>query len=159
MRQLLLVEAAALPKPNTQPLSWPRRARKRRLVSFSADAPESWRVSFRCFSAPRRAAGAKRRSRTPKPRVTREDRWSFENTKKQSFHGAWPLAERAEASLRVFNDPLPYAKRLARRLYAKPQRARAVQLFTPGAPGIVGEENFAITFGPALKAMCVFDTS
>ncbi len=36
-----------------------------------------------------------------------------------SFHSVWPLAERYEALLRVFNDPAGYAKRLAKRLYAR----------------------------------------
>jgi hypothetical protein len=35
------------------------------------------------------------------------------------FHSVWPLAERYEALLRVFNDPTAYAKRLAKHLYAK----------------------------------------
>jgi hypothetical protein len=34
------------------------------------------------------------------------------------FYSAWPLAERYEALLRAFNDPAPYARRLAKRLHA-----------------------------------------
>jgi hypothetical protein len=41
----------------------------------------------------------------------------------QRFTSAWPLAERYEALIRVFNDPAPYAKRLAARLHALPHRA------------------------------------
>lgn len=44
-----------------------------------------------------------------------------------TFHSAWPLAERFEALLRVHNNPAPYAKRLARRLYANPPRIADLQ--------------------------------
>jgi hypothetical protein len=44
--------------------------------------------------------------------------------KPAKFHSAWPLAERYEALIRVFNDPAPYAKRLVARLNAAPHRAR-----------------------------------
>jgi len=43
-----------------------------------------------------------------------------------SFHPTWPLAERYEALIRVFNDPLPYARRLAARLHARPHTIAAV---------------------------------
>jgi hypothetical protein len=33
------------------------------------------------------------------------------------FYSAWPIAERVEAILRVYNEPVRYARRLARRLY------------------------------------------
>ncbi len=43
---------------------------------------------------------------------------------KNRFASAWPLAERYEAILRVFNNPEPYARRLARQLHATPHRVR-----------------------------------
>lgn len=43
--------------------------------------------------------------------------------KPTKFYSAWPLAERYEALLRVFNNPAPFAKRLAARLHATPHRA------------------------------------
>jgi len=39
-------------------------------------------------------------------------------------YSAWPLAERAEAVLRAFNEPAPFARRLAYRLRRRPQLAR-----------------------------------
>ena len=162
MRQLLLIEAAALPKPNTRPILWPKRARTRRLVCFSAEAPQDWRVSFRCFAgdthAQRTACPDARRAARVSPKTSREERWSYENFRPQSFHSAWPLAERAEALLRVFNDPLPYAQRLARRLYATPHRARALLHHPPDAPALVGAEDFAISTAAA-QALRSFDTS
>ncbi len=47
---------------------------------------------------------------------------------------AWPLAHRSEALLRVFNDPIPYARRLARRLAARPK-------FKPRAPSALHIRN------------------
>jgi hypothetical protein len=109
LRRLLLIEAAALePAP---PAAWRLRApRTRRLVEHKPDAPENWRVSFRCFPPARRRAGKPRRA-TPARRRDAAD--------------AWPAAERYEALLRAYNDPTPYARRLARRLRAAPQRAHA----------------------------------
>ncbi len=107
LRRLLLIEAAALPKPNTRPLLWPKRKkRERRLMEFFDDKPEDWRVSFRCF------ANAER------PRVRRSATLRAKNDASR-FRSVWPLAERYEAILRVFNDPTAYSKRLAKRLYAR----------------------------------------
>src|SRR5262249_19158853 len=50
LRRLLVLEAAAYPKPNTRPLLKPRRTHQPKLMTFEADWPEDWRVSFRCFS-------------------------------------------------------------------------------------------------------------
>jgi len=52
---------------------------------------------------------------------------------------AWPLAERAEALLRAFNNPAPYAKRLARRLHTAPQRAAQLTRHPPNLPHIVDD--------------------
>jgi hypothetical protein len=136
LRRLLVIEASAYPKPNTPPILWPKRARTRKQMGFDSDAPEKWRVSFRCFMDPalRQAQGdaksdaavcvcvGRSLSKAKRARISREDRWCFENFKPVSFRSAWPLAERYEAMIRVFNNPEPYARRLARRLYAEPHR-------------------------------------
>lgn len=139
MRRLLLIEAAAYAKPNTRPLLRAPRKRKRKLMHFTAEAPEQWRVSFRCMDrrCPRRHALAKageapavhKRS----GRLSREERWCSEYWPKPKFRSAWPLAERYESLLRVFNDPAAYARRLARRLHATPHRARELLRASPHA--------------------------
>jgi len=149
MRQLLLVEAAALPKLDVRVAMRAKRTRKRRTMEFSADAPETWRVGFRCFvSEDRRLpAGkmikAKCRLEAGGPR----------------FNSAWPLAERAEALLRVFNDPLPYARRLAARLFARPRRAGALMHYAPDSPPLIGAIAFTQVRVAAAESLCVFDTS
>jgi hypothetical protein len=130
MRRLLLIEAAAFAKPNARPLLRSACKRARKLMTSTPDAPEKWRVSFRCFvgdTHARRAASRDDRSATgacvsPAKRVSPEDRWCSANWKPVRLRSAWPLAERYEALLRVFNDPAPYA----RRLHAKPHRVREV---------------------------------
>jgi hypothetical protein len=115
LRRLLLIEAAALPKPNTRPILWPtHKKRARRMMEFFDDKPEDWRVSFRC------QCDIRVRKATHK-RVTLSR--SQRDASPPSFHSVWPLAERYEALLRVFNDPTGYAKRLARRLYANAVKA------------------------------------
>lgn len=174
MRRLILIEAAAYPKPNTRPLLREPRKRARKLMMFEADKPQDWRVGFHCFApAPRtprktpdtRAAarlerlrqlgalpgqplriyreaqddptltralspskgGARRNALRHAPRskpIRAQDRfWVHENDLTPPvFRSAWPLAERFEALLRVFNDPAAYARRIAARLHALPHR-------------------------------------
>lgn len=142
MRRLLLVEAAAHAKPNTRPLLKTRRRRVPRLMGFEAEHPEAWRVSFRCLiDAPSRAHSRVRAKRSPK-----------------RFYSAWPLAERMEALLRAFNDPAPYASRLARRLHATPHRARALCAHPANAPDLIGREGFAATDRPAGHARAYFES-
>ena len=133
MRHLLLIEAATFARPNTRPLrrlhKLPSRKRTRRLMTFEADKPEAWRVSFRCLLERRRLAGVGRRRRTS---LAGEDVGA-----PRRFYSAWPLAERAEALLRAFNNPEPYAKRLAMRLYATPSRAAALTQHPPDFPNMV----------------------
>jgi hypothetical protein len=116
MRRLLLIEAAAYPKPNTPPLLRPTRKRARKLIGFDDDKPETWRVSFRCFASPARA---KRAPAKAKPA--------------RRFASAWPLAERYEALIRVFNAPAPYAQRLAKRLHALKHRLAEILRAAPEA--------------------------
>lgn len=111
MRRLLLIEAAAYPKPDARPLPRPKRKRARKLMTFTPEQPEKWRVSFRCFAG--NAPATTRRTR----RAANPARVAPTN-----FRSAWPLAERLEALIRVFNDPTAYARRVARRLHAAPYR-------------------------------------
>lgn len=109
LRRLLTIEAAAFPKPNDRALLRAPRHRTPRLMSFTPDNPEEWRVSFRCLSSSH--------ARTKTKRVRHEPK---------RFRSAWPLAERYEALLRVFNDPHAFARRLAKRLHARPHLIKAV---------------------------------
>ena len=116
LRRLLLIEAAALPKPNTRPILWPqthllgRKKRARRMIEFFDDKPEDWRVSFRCQHD---ARVSKMKLKGVTLSLSKGD------ASPPSFHSVWPLAERYEALIRVFNDPTGFAKRLAKRLYAR----------------------------------------
>ncbi|MEZ5958478.1 MAG: hypothetical protein R3C27_14845 [Hyphomonadaceae bacterium] len=152
LRRLLLIEAAAYPRPNTRPLLRAPRKRVCKLMHFTPEATGEWRVSFRCFQSARRArptpakateeAAAKIRAfvfheERPAPRpsrphtrgkyvrhppMLRQDRPWVEAQTPLAFRSAWPLAERYEALLRVCNAPAAYAQRLARRLHATPHR-------------------------------------
>lgn len=155
MRHLLMIEAAHYAKPNTRPLLRASRKRTRRLMSFEADKPEAWRVSFRCLLERRlpadkvvqtpssvqdealcrlEAGGPKKRKR-----LSREERWCADYWPKPKFYNAWPLAERAEALLRAFNNPEPHARRLAARLHATPHRARELTQHPPNLPHVIDD--------------------
>jgi hypothetical protein len=133
LRHLIFIEAAALNPVSCGPPASSRHSskRERKLMEFFADKPESWRVTFRCFSSSPVHGGsviapcAMTKGASAVPSVAFGDTSPARGGGKQ-FYDAWPLAERAEALLRAFNDPAPYAKRLARRLRAAPSRARAV---------------------------------
>jgi len=103
LRRLIFIEAHKLgesgPPPSMRPVS-ARSARTRMASVFDPSNPESWRVSFRC------TAPATRRTQTTRLRRQRASRQIF----------ARPLAGRCEALLRAFNNPAPFALRLARRL-------------------------------------------
>jgi hypothetical protein len=53
--------------------------------------------------------------------------------KPAKFYSAWPLAERYEVLLRVFNNPAPFARRLAKRLHAVPHRLTEILRTPPEA--------------------------
>lgn len=166
MRRLLLIEAAAYPKPNTPPRLWPKRTRVRKLVGFDDDKPETWRVRLRCLAAAPRSAQRKgpvvlaaAAPKQRKPRLSRLER-DWPAPKPTKFTSAWPLAERHEALIRAFNDPAPFAKRLAARLYATPHRVGELMrlpLFRGARksgepadiPDLIGGESFA-----AIEARC-----
>jgi len=133
-RKLLLIEAShyanemAQTKQRTPSKRVPNKL-ARKLVSFCAENPDAWRVSFRTNME--RGRPRPQHSIGQASAVAQSPRHAGEDTRAPylaptSFHSAWPLAERFEALLRVHNDPAPYAKRLARRLYAKPDRIAAI---------------------------------
>ena len=181
MRHLLLIEASHFARANTRPLlhanKLTRRPRVRRLMSFEADKPEAWRVSFRCLmTADRRLPAGKpavqlaqacAASSTacrleaggPQLQLDRRDRWHQARWPKQTFHSAWPLAERAEAMLRAFNAPHIYARRLARRLHASPHRSveltRQQSAFAP----LIPERDFIAVRETTATARRRFDCS
>lgn len=129
MRRLLLIEASAVSRPHLRPRRRAPRPRVRRVMEFSADAPQEWRVSFRCFVVPPRARPSRRRRRN-----------SDETPEPKRFFNAWPLAERLEALLRAFNDPAPIARRLARGLNRQPHRAREMLEMPAGGKKLVGAQ-------------------
>lgn len=130
LRRLLVIEAAAFPKP-TPHTPRPKRQRERRTMTFTPDNPEDWRVSFRCFSSsPADSGGSvETRSGETKGQLAPFDRSAISSPASgvdKRFHSAWPLAERYEALIRVFNAPFAYARRLARRLHAQPQTLKTI---------------------------------
>jgi len=164
LRKLLVIEASFYGKPNTRPLLRQPRRRVSKLMVFTPDAPEQWRVSFRCFVGDTHARQTSRHMRRRPERACvsptkREDRWSYENFKPVTFRSAWTLAERYEALLRAFNDQAPYARRLARRLYAAPHRVRIVLRSPPGAADLVGAPNLALVCAGAEAAGPRFDST
>ena len=119
MRRLLLIEAVAYAGARRRH----RHARKanprqRKLMTFTAEHPEAWRVSFRCINSSPACGGsvsaqsAMTKGAAPPAPSGRCATTSPVNGGGVRFFSAWPLAERCEALLRVFNDPAPYAKRL-----------------------------------------------
>jgi len=183
LRRLLLIEAAAYPRPNTRPLLRAAQKRVRKLMFFTPEAPAQWRVSFRCFAsptlrhpriksggdaeggadgsvgvslslskaerpvrafvfheerpAPRPSRPRARGKYVRHPPMLRQDRPWVEAQTPLAFRSAWPLAERYEALLRVFNAPAAYAQRLARRLHATPHRLGEALRAPPEAHGRV----------------------
>ena len=130
-RKVLLIEASHYEHHVTQTKPRQRAKRQRREMAFFPESPQAWRVTFRAFMAPnprsgsarlRRADGAERRA---------------------PYHSAWPIAERFEALLRVHDNPAPYAKRLARRLYANPKRIIAITREPPELQHRIDPEPYA----------------
>ena len=147
--RLLMIEAAAIEmievtytyghrSLQAEPTSQSACMSPRSPRTFFADDPESWRVAFRCFSSPVYGGSVSARlvRRSPQgeggsamTKGGEAPSVAFGDTSPASgggnrFRSAWPLAERYEAMLRVFNAPFAYARRLARRLRAQPQRIR-----------------------------------
>lgn len=117
LRRLIAIEAAAFERrPSAPPASSRRAKRTRRLIAFSADNPEDWRVSFRLTAVAERRLPAGPHTGARQASAPKHNR----------FPSAWPLAERYEALIRVFNAPHAYARRLAQRLHARPRLLSAV---------------------------------
>lgn len=139
VRQLLLIEASHYPRVAPHRKRAPR-IRERKLMAFEDDQPETWRVSFRCFvSSDRRLPAGKARKPARCAAYQAPCRLQAGGPR---LYSAWPLAERAEAMLRAFNNPEPYAKRLARRLHAAPARAAALTRHPPNLPNLI--DHFAL---------------
>jgi len=165
MRRLLLIEAAAYPKPNTPPRLWPKRTRVRKLVGFDDDKPETWRVRLRTFALPNAAPASRRRKRVKSPPERRPEDYPepigdmhfhqgpWFTAKRAKFYSAWPLAERYEALLRVFNDPAPYARRLAKRLHALKHRVVEILRAPPEAERRI-ERFEALTHSAEVRWRC-----
>ncbi len=125
-RKLLVIEASHYARDLAPPKPRAKRKRPRRMVTFYPDQPDDWRVTFRTSLDRGR----------PRPQCSTDQALAITDTSRRAgedaygprnaFHCAWPLAERFEALLRVHNDPTPFAKRLARRLYAAPQRVAEI---------------------------------
>jgi hypothetical protein len=143
LRRVLLIEAYALapvPPASSRQLS-PRTPRKRQLVAFYPDKPDDWRVSFHCAVPMER-----RRPRRPSPAHAGE-------TPALHIFSTWPLALRAEALLRVCNNPAPYIARLARaiaripkliaRICKPPHKRKRKSGDPPHIEDIIGREAWA----------------
>ncbi len=167
IRRLLYIEAKALLEEGALAPTQPRArksARTRRLVTWHPEQPEAWRVSFRCFGG--NADATLRQAQgyaVEKPAAKKSVSLGLSKAHASpAFHDAWPLALRAEALLRVFNDPIPYARRLARRLRAQPDRAMPVT--PPKLQRVIGgaeywEETQALCACPASPRPGVTDSS
>jgi len=155
MRKLLLIEAAAYPKCATRTAQRAAHKHESRAIGFDHDKPEDWRVSFPIMERGHpRPQGWRRVLRAGTPAL-------------HNFHSAWPLAERYEALIRVFNDPAPYARRLAARLHARPLAAAAVLAHPKTAAALVGHVAFDTLCVAGVEKSCqawperprLFDTS
>ena len=184
VRELLLIEAALLGARAFRPALFTSKnarlkARAPRLGKFHCDDPEAWRVSFRIFvkrgdthahAAARQhcptMANACVSPRTHAHAAARQHCTTMANAcvsprrrPPRSHYGAWGIAQRCEALLRVFNDPAAFAARLARRLFAKPARAPALLQAPPGAEDLIGRQAAARVAAAAAVALKAFDSS
>jgi hypothetical protein len=135
LRFLLLIEAASLGPPAPSRKRIPRQRTPRR-VEFWPDKPQDWRVRFSL--PPRRGGSARQQSRGRREASHMRD--------------AWPLALRYEALLRAYNDPAPYARRLARRLHTRPADVARVLTHAAGTRDLVGDEPYTNLAQTAARA-------
>jgi hypothetical protein len=110
-RRLLVEDALKAPRENAifRPTRFPSPSYRCGRPGFASDNSADWGVTFRLTPSARRRAAPKPRVRAaifPSPTV-----------------GACALAERLEALMRVASDPARWARRLALRWRAKPERA------------------------------------
>ena len=119
-RKLLVIEAA-----DVQIAERKRKARtpaRREAITrlYNADEPHQWRVSFRVIE------GMGDTYLLPRKRIRVP-----EQCPRQRFAEAWPLAERFEALLRVFDAPERYVQRVARLLQRAPARIKTLAAPAP----------------------------
>lgn len=111
-------------KPRAKPPAKPKQTDAPRPFIYREDhKPRAQRPSRRT----RRVQAA---ARSP---MLRQDRVWKMHAPRLRFHSAWPLAQRFEALIRVFNDPTAHARRLAARLHATPHRLLEVLRAAPEA--------------------------
>ncbi len=124
VRKLLVIEAVEIEiaeKKYKRRIAAPREPQLRQV---HADEPQTWRVTFRVLAPAARVASARGGPR--------------HDTR---FCDAWPLAERFEALLRVFDAPELYVQRAARLL-----RRQAHKIASLAAPVI--DQGFEDIFEP-----------
>jgi len=129
LRRMLLIEASYVDPAPAAPRRRGEPGHKRQPLIHDPNHPENWRVSFRCFSSPAHGGS-----------VSAPGALTKGTDEPSQLYDAWPVAERYEALIRAFNNPAPYATRLARRLRRSPKRIdvllrlprRHDHVFTPG---------------------------
>lgn len=126
LRRLLMIEAEALPDAPTQKPRTTRRPHTRAKIACMPEHPQAWPISFR-------AVPARRRTRT---RGARAPRRAFT----RHIIDSWPLALRYEALLRAYNNPAPYAARLARHLRAEPRRVHSILRHAQAVIATIGRD-------------------
>ena len=148
VRRLIFIEASKLTQAGSRasrPVlsvqkSAPEDTRSANSATFDPANPDAWRVSFRCSVADRRNPRRYRLHRAPRP-----------------IH-ARPLAERCEALLRAFNNPLSFARRLAQRL-SGPNARRVHDEPPPNARDLYGREAYDNLDFHYRAAFCGIDTT
>ncbi len=142
-RRLLVILAAEMRLAPVAARPPRARVRKRRLIAQDKDDSTRWRVAFQIS-----ARAAAPRSRTDKARTQTIRRDEFD---------CWPAAERLEALIRVIADPAPVARRLARRLAARPDKARALAR-PPKRRQMMGDWAVQAAADQALREAAWFDS-
>jgi hypothetical protein len=148
-RKLLLIEASHYEKHVTQTKPRQRTKRKRREMAFFPESPEAWRVTLRTLPLDRRRPRRHGSVVRLAPALVRSSA-AGGDAGGPRYYSAWPIAERFEALLRVHDNPAPYAKRLARRLYANPERIAAITREPPELQHRIDPEPYA-DIGKLLK--------
>ncbi|MBL8546289.1 MAG: hypothetical protein JNL81_07480 [Hyphomonadaceae bacterium] len=149
MRRLLLIEAQSFAKSDTRtrPRASVRRTHK---PPCRPEAPATWRVSFRCFAE-------RHKQLRPDARQQTGDLESIRRRAPKTWRSSQALAERYEALLRAFNNPLALARRLARQLHATPQRAYRMLIAPPEARRRI--DHYAELSAAAETSAALFNTS
>jgi hypothetical protein len=148
-RKLLLIEASHYEHHVTQTKPRQGAKRQRREMAFFPETPEAWRVPLRTLPLDRRRP-RRQHSIGQAPALAERPSRAGEGAGGPRYHSAWPIAERFEALLRVHDNPAPYAKRLARRLYANPERIAAITKEPPELRHRIDPEPYA-DIGKLLK--------